>query len=103
MVYMVPTYFIAIVKIFKYLAIQLFSLFYLNFIFILYEINETTKNMQQIRNESVDSTYNYVDIWLRWLHLSAAFVGCIRRLVEFYIYVVYFLIRSAFTRHKSGK
>lgn len=79
---MVQTYFIAIVKIFKYLPIQLFSLFYLNFIFISYEINETIKNMRQIRNESVYSTYNYVDIWHRWLHLLAAFVGCIRRLVQ---------------------
>lgn len=80
---MVQTYFIAIIKIFKYLQIQLFSLFYLNVIFILYEINETVKKMQQIRNESVYSTHEYVDIRLRWLHLLAAFVGCIRRLVKF--------------------
>lgn len=59
---MVQTYFIAIIKIFKYLQIQLFSLFYLNVIFILYEINETVKKMQQIRNESVYSTHEYVDI-----------------------------------------
>lgn len=80
---MVQTYFIAIIKIFKYLQIQLFSLFYLNVIFILYEINETVKKMQQIRNESVYNTYEYVDIRLRWLHLLAAFVGCILRLVKF--------------------
>lgn len=98
---MVQTYFITIVKIFKYLPIRLFSLFCPNF--ILYKINETIENMQQIRNESMYSTYNYVDIWLRWLHLLAAFVGCIRRLVQLQIYLVYFLIRSAFTRHKSGK